>query len=136
MLSTLIISQYGDEVKDVFNLVLTGGSSLPGSQEHYELVENRVSTMMRCVLVTLIFGYFVDLNREYVISTPRTSYPWIKYLGSEELFSLISNTAGGYSFYQDARLRRITRYRYNNVQLDAGGRLFYISDGGDCWTPS
>ena len=82
------------------------------------------------------FGYFDDQNREYVITTPKTPYPWINYLGSEDFFGLISNTAGGYSFYQDARLRRLTRYRYNNVPLDDGGRYFYINDGGDCWTPS
>lgn len=82
------------------------------------------------------FGYFEDQNREYVITTPRTPYPWINYLGCENFFGLISNTAGGYCFYQDARLRRVTRYRYNNVPLDDGGRYFYINDGGDCWTPS
>ncbi len=82
------------------------------------------------------FGYFDDQNREYVITTPQTPYPWINYLGSEEFFGLISNTSGGYSFYQDARLRRLTRYRYNSVPLDDGGRYFYIHDGGDCWTPS
>lgn len=82
------------------------------------------------------FGYFDDHNREYVITTPNTPYPWINYLGSQDFFGLISNTAGGYSFYQDARLRRLTRYRYNNVPLDDGGRYFYINDGGDCWTPS
>lgn len=82
------------------------------------------------------FGYFDDQNREYVITTPKTPYPWINYLGSQEFFGLISNTAGGYCFYRDARLRRLTRYRYNNVPLDAGGRYFYINDNGDCWTPS
>lgn len=82
------------------------------------------------------YGYFDDSKREYIITTPKTPYPWINYLGCEEFFSLISNTAGGYAFYQDARLRRLTRYRYNNVPLDAGGRYFYINDGGDCWTPS
>ena len=82
------------------------------------------------------FGYFDDQNREYVITTPNTPYPWINYLGTEDFFGLISNTAGGYSFYQDARLRRLTRYRYNNVPLDDGGRYFYLNDGGDCWTPS
>ena len=64
------------------------------------------------------FGHFDDLRKEYVINTPRTPYPWINYLGNQGFFSLISNTAGGYSFYRDARLRRITRYRYNNVPLD------------------
>ena len=81
------------------------------------------------------FGYFDDVNKEYVITTPKTPYPWINYLGSENFFSLISNTAGGYCFYKDARFRRITRYRYNNVPLDSGGRYFYINDNGDCWTP-
>lgn len=81
------------------------------------------------------FGYFDDNNREYVITTPTTPYPWINYLGSEAFFSIISNTAGGYSFYRDARLRRITRYRYNNVPLDDGGKYFYINDQGDVWSP-
>jgi cellobiose phosphorylase len=82
------------------------------------------------------YGYFDDSDREYVITTPRTPYPWINYLGSQEYFSLISNTCGGYSFYKDARLRRITRYRYNNVPLDlGGGRYYYINDGGDVWSP-
>ena len=81
------------------------------------------------------FGYFDDARKEYVITSPRTPYPWINYLGTQGFFSLISNTAGGYSFYKDARLRRITRYRYNNVPIDMGGRYFYINDNGTIWNP-
>ena len=81
------------------------------------------------------FGFFDDANKEYVITDPRTPYPWINYLGTQEFFSLISNTAGGYSFFKDARLRRITRYRYNNVPVDMGGRYFYINDGETVWNP-
>ncbi|MBR1392851.1 MAG: glycosyl transferase [Ruminococcus sp.] len=81
------------------------------------------------------FGFFDDANKEYVITNPRTPYPWINYLGTQEFFSLISNTAGGYSFFKDARLRRITRYRYNNVPVDMGGRYFYINDGKNVWSP-
>lgn len=82
------------------------------------------------------YGYFDDKNKEYVITTPTTPYPWINYLGSQAFFSLISNTAGGYCFYKDAKLRRITRYRYNNVPLDlGGGRYYYIHDQGDVWSP-
>ncbi len=81
------------------------------------------------------FGFFDDAKKEYVITRPQTPYPWINYLGSQRFFSLISNTAGGYHFYKDARLRRITRYRYNNVPVDMGGRYFYINDGKCIWSP-
>jgi len=81
------------------------------------------------------FGHFDDQRREYVITNPRTPWPWINYLGNEDFFSLISNTAGGYAFYKDAKFRRITRYRYNNVPMDNGGRYFYINDNGTVWSP-
>jgi cellobiose phosphorylase len=84
------------------------------------------------------YGHFDDRTREYVIDRPDTPLPWLNYLGSEEYFGLISNTAGGYSFYRDARLRRLTRYRYNNAPLDLGGRYLYVRDDatGDFWSPS
>ncbi len=81
------------------------------------------------------YGYFDDLAREYVITNPRTPWPWINYLGNKDFFSLISNSAGGYSFYKDAKFRRLTRYRYNGVPMDAGGRYFYIKDGDTVWNP-
>src|SRR3954466_884543 len=81
------------------------------------------------------FGHFDDASREYVITTPRTPYPWINYLGTEQFFGLVSHTGGGYCFYRDARLLRLTRYRYNNVPTDSGGRYYYIHDAGDYWTP-
>lgn len=84
------------------------------------------------------YGYFDDLAREYVITRPDTPLPWLNYLGSENYFGLISNTAGGYSFYRDARLRRLTRYRYNNVPYDTGGRYIYLrdDDSGEFWSPT
>ncbi|MCR5312545.1 MAG: glycosyl transferase [Bacteroidaceae bacterium] len=81
------------------------------------------------------YGYFDDKNREYVITKPATPFPWINYLGNEDFFGLISNTAGGYNFYKDAKFRRITRYRYNGVPMDNGGRYFYINDNGTVWNP-
>ena len=81
------------------------------------------------------FGHFDDKNKEYVITNPKTPWPWINYLGNKDFFSLISNTAGGYSFYKDAKFRRLTRYRYNNVPMDSGGRYFYIKDGDTIWSP-
>lgn len=81
------------------------------------------------------YGYFDDIAREYVITEPRTPWPWINYLGNKDFFSLISNSAGGYSFYKDAKFRRLTRYRYNGVPMDAGGRYFYIKDGDTVWNP-
>ena len=84
------------------------------------------------------FGYFDDANREYVITQPDTPLPWINYLGCQAYFGIISNTAGGYSFYRDARLRRVSRYRYNNVPYDLGGRYIYLrdDDSGEFWSPS
>ena len=81
------------------------------------------------------FGYFDDQNREYVITTPKTPLPWINYLGCRDFFSILSNTGGGYSFYKDARLLRITRYRYNSVPYDSNGKYFYIKDGDTVWNP-
>ena len=84
------------------------------------------------------YGHFDDQNREYVITQPDTPLPWINYLGSQAYFGIISNTAGGYSFYRDARLRRLTRYRYNNVPMDSGGRYVYLRDdeSREFWSPS
>ncbi len=79
------------------------------------------------------FGYFDDSNQEYVITTPQTPLPWINYLGCNDFFSLISNTCGGYSFYKDAKLLRLTRYRYNNVPADSNGKYYYIKDKDTVW---
>ncbi len=81
------------------------------------------------------FGHFDDAHKEYVITTPDTPLPWINYLGSQDFFSLISNTCGGYSFYKDAKLLRITRYRYNNIPVDSNGKYYYIHDGEEIWNP-
>lgn len=74
------------------------------------------------------YGFFDDEQHEYIITRPDTPLPWINYLGCQDYFGIISNTAGGYSFYKDARLRRLTRYRYNNVPLDSGGRYIYLRE--------
>ncbi|MGA2615151.1 MAG: glycosyl transferase [Spirochaetia bacterium] len=83
----------------------------------------------------MVYGHFDDDAREYVITRPDTPWPWINYLGTEDFFSIVSNAGGGYSFYKDARLRRLTRYRYNDVPLDSNGRFFYIKDGESVWNP-
>ena len=81
------------------------------------------------------YGHYDDKAREFVITRPDTPSPWINYLGSEAFFTLMSNTSGGYSFYKDARLLRVTRYRYNNVPMDDGGQYFYVKDGDTVWNP-
>ena len=81
------------------------------------------------------FGYFDDYNNEYAITSPETPLPWINYLGSQDFFRLISNTSGGYCFYKDAKLMRLTRYRYNNSPMDCGGHYYYIKDGNCVWNP-
>ncbi|MCQ2536976.1 MAG: glycosyl transferase [Lachnospiraceae bacterium] len=81
------------------------------------------------------FGRFDDANREYIITTPKTPLPWINYLGTNSFFSLISNTCGGYTFYKDAKLLRMTRYRYNDTSVDVNGKYFYVKDGDTVWNP-
>ena len=81
------------------------------------------------------YGEFDDTRREYVIHRPDTPLPWLNYLGQDELIGLCTNTGGGYTFWRDARLRRLTRYRHNNVPLDLGGRYLYVNDGGTVWNP-
>jgi len=81
------------------------------------------------------YGYFDDSVREYVVTRPDTPLPWLNYLGQDEFFGLCTNTAGGYTFWKDAKLRRLTRYRYNNVPYDLGGRYFYVNDAGAVWNP-
>ncbi len=81
------------------------------------------------------FGHFDDLKREYVITNPKTPWPWINYLGNDDFFSLVSNTGGGYSFFKDPRYRRITRFRYNNVPIDDNGKYFYIKEKDTVWSP-
>ncbi len=81
------------------------------------------------------YGYFDDARREYVIQRPDTPLPWLNYLGQDDFFGLCTNTAGGYTFWKDAKLRRLTRYRYNNVPYDLGGRYLYINDSGSVWNP-
>jgi len=94
----------------------------------FKRIRKQIKTKMK-------YGHFDDANREYVITNPKTPYPWINYLGNEDFFSLTSNTAGGYTFYKDAKFRRLTRYRYNNVPVDDGGKYFYIKDGDTVWSP-
>jgi len=81
------------------------------------------------------YGHFDDQNREYVVSRPDTPLPWLNYIGQDDYFGLVTNTAGGYSFYKDARLRRLTRYRYNEIPFDMNGRYLYIKDGDTVWNP-
>jgi cellobiose phosphorylase len=82
------------------------------------------------------YGYFDDNKKQYVITRPDTPLPWFNYLGTENFYGIISNTAGGYCFYQDARMRRLTRYRYNNIPMDSNGRYLYIKDGDTVWNPT
>lgn len=82
------------------------------------------------------FGHFDDTNHEYVITTPETPLPWINYLGMDSMFGICSQTGGGYSWYKDAKLLRITRYRYNNIPADQDGRIFYLKENDEVWSPA
>ncbi|MDP0495128.1 MAG: glycosyl transferase [Verrucomicrobiota bacterium JB024] len=83
----------------------------------------------------MAYGHFDDASREYVITRPDTPLPWLNFIGEDDFFGLVTNTAGGYSFYRDARLRRLTRYRYNQIPFDMNGRYLFIKDGDTVWNP-
>ncbi len=82
------------------------------------------------------YGRFDDTAREYVVTRPDTPLPWLNFLGQDDFFGLCTNCAGGYTFWRDAKLRRLTRYRYNNMPMDLGGRYLYVRDGDTVWNPS
>ncbi|KXA92435.1 hypothetical protein AKJ65_07580 [candidate division MSBL1 archaeon SCGC-AAA259E19] len=84
------------------------------------------------------YGYYDEETGEYVITDPETPTPWINYIGGNKYGGIISNTAGGYSFYRDPRHRRITRYRYNSIPADQPGRYIYIRDmeEKEYWSPT
>ncbi len=84
------------------------------------------------------FGHFDDENKEYVITRPDTPRSWSNYLGSTEYGAIITNNAGGYSFFNSAAQGRFTRWRPNSLPMDQPGRYFYLrdQDSGDYWSAS
>ncbi|MGB7582343.1 MAG: hypothetical protein WBL85_07865 [Sedimentisphaerales bacterium] len=82
------------------------------------------------------FGYFDDKAKEYVIERPDTPRSWANYLGSTEYGAIITNNAGGYSFYASAAQGRLTRLRFDDVPIDQPGRYIYVRDkqSGDYWS--
>ena len=94
--------------------------------------------MQKSLLAPNPYGYYDDENHEFVITRPDTPTPWINYLGEGRYGGIISNTGGGYSFDQDPRNRRVTRYRYNSVPVDQPGRYIYLRDqeSGEFWSPT
>jgi cellobiose phosphorylase len=84
------------------------------------------------------YGHFDDKHKEYVITRPDTPRPWSNYLGSLDYGAIVTNNAGGYSFYKSALGSRFLRLRSNSVPLDQPGRYFYLRDEetGDFWSSS
>jgi len=84
------------------------------------------------------FGYFDDINKEYVVERPDTPRSWSNYLGSTEYGAIITNNAGGYSFYKSAAQGRFTRLRFNVIPMDQPGRYVYLHDkrSRDFWSAS
>ncbi len=84
------------------------------------------------------YGHFDNANREYVIERPDVPVSWTNYLGVKNLCTVISQNAGGYSFYDNAEHHRITRFRANAVPLDRPGHYVYLRDDetGEYWSVS
>jgi cellobiose phosphorylase len=84
------------------------------------------------------YGHFDDINREYIITRPDTPRSWSNYLGSTEYGAIITNNAGGYSFFKSGGSGRFTRFRFNAIPMDQPGRYLYLrdNDDGDYWSSS
>ncbi|TKG96971.1 N,N'-diacetylchitobiose phosphorylase [Puteibacter caeruleilacunae] len=84
------------------------------------------------------YGYFDDKQKEYVIDRPDTPASWTNYLGDTNYGAIITNNAGGYSFYKSAAQGRFTRLRFNAVPMDQAGRYIYFHDrdSKDFWSAS
>ncbi len=84
------------------------------------------------------YGYFDDQNKEYVITRPDTPKSWSNYLGNTEFGAIITNNAGGYSFYKSGGMGRFMRLRFNSVPMDQPGRYLYWHDleTSDYWSAS
>jgi len=90
------------------------------------------------------FGHFDDAAREYVITRPDTPRSWINYLGSRLYGGIVTQNAGGYSFYRSGGTGRVLRMRFNGVPVDEPGRYLYLRDddgagplaAGDFWSAS
>ncbi|HPB68399.1 MAG TPA: FAD-dependent oxidoreductase, partial [Candidatus Omnitrophota bacterium] len=80
------------------------------------------------------YGSFSKSGLEYVICTPETPRPWINYLTNETYCSIISQCAGGYSFYKDCRTNRITRWAPENWHFDRPGKYIFMREGTKAWS--
>lgn len=82
------------------------------------------------------YGYFDDTRKEYVITRPDTPRSWSNYLGDTRYGAIVTNNAGGYSFYNSAAQGRFTRLRFNSIPMDQPGRYLYLRDkeDGDYWS--
>jgi N,N'-diacetylchitobiose phosphorylase len=74
------------------------------------------------------YGHFDNTTREYVIERPDVPVSWTNYIGVENLCTVLSHNAGGYSFYKHAEHQRVTRFRPNGVPLDRPGHYVYLRD--------
>ncbi|MBN2533921.1 MAG: hypothetical protein JXB88_13610 [Spirochaetales bacterium] len=85
------------------------------------------------------YGSFSRDSREYIITNPKTPTPWMNYISNRTGYcGIVSQTGGGFSFYNDPRDRRITKYRYNNIPHDRPGRYFYLKNEvtKEYWSPA
>lgn len=84
------------------------------------------------------YGHFDDRNKEYVITRPDTPRSWTNYLGNTRYGAVITNNAGGYSFFRSAAQGRFMRLRFNAVPMDQPGRYIYLRDRNknDFWSGS
>jgi len=72
------------------------------------------------------YGYFNDINREYVITDPRTPVKWINYIGSLDFGGFIDHTGGALICKGDPAVNRIIKYIPQLPASEFKGETLYV----------
>lgn len=79
----------------------------------------------------MLYGYFDDEKREYVITNPRTPVKWINYIGTLAFGGFVDHTGGALICKGDPALNRITKYiaQLPSAEFKAEGLYLRFREG-------
>ena len=83
------------------------------------------------------YGYFTPDGTEYVIVRPDTPRPWVNVISNGSYGVVVSQTGGGFSWWENANLARFNRWVQDLIR-DEWGRYLFIRDdeSGEIWSAS